>query len=728
MQRRMMHAIGLAITLIFVGVGMVAAQDNITVIVNDVEAAPVEGEEAAYDVTAFVTVTGADGQPITDLSVGDFSVSQDGDDVELDSASITELPITVILVIDTSGSMAADGKMTAVIEAASNFLDNLDEVDQVGLISFNDAVTVEQKPSTSIDAAGAIIRRLEAVDGAGTCLYDAAYEAVSLATGAPTGRRAVLLLTDGVDETPSGEVCSQHTVDEVIEHAQGNEGRNRVPIYTIGVGTVNINPDELEEIAASTGGDALFAPAAGDVGGLFDTLSALLKNQYALTYRTETTSGQKTLTVTAGSGTALHDFIMPAPPAMLKLTGLDDGAILDREREIRATAGSAAITNLIFKLDGEQIAALTEEPFSVTVNPADLDPGVRTLVAVATLDDGTELVAELDFSVQEAAPAQAEPGQPAQANAEVEPEEQSFMETMPGWVFIVAGVVLLGLVGAVIFLAARSRSKASGVVVIGGGGPVTGFDIPADAIATLIIAESLSLPVGRRFDLSENGVRLGRSTESDVIVPDGIISRNHAKLVLEGSTYRIYDEGSRFGTCVNGRKVDKNGVLLKDGDEISIRGDQGGVTRLTYALAKQPVAAPEDVTMDFSSSDLEAEPLDDLPKTVLDADLDDGSTIEMDDDDARTIEMDDDDAHTIEMDDDDARTIEMDDDDAHTIEMDDDAAYTIEMFDDEDQSRTIEIDDDETIMEADDETVMETDDEETIMETDDEDDRTIGID
>jgi VWFA-related protein len=721
MKRRMMHAILLAITLILVGVGVVAAQDNVTVIVNDVEATPVKGEEAAYDVTAFVTVTDANGQPITDLSMGDFSVSQDGDEVELNSAAITELPITVILVIDTSGSMAADGKMAAVVDAASNFLDNLSDVDQVGLISFNDEVTVEQKPSTSIDAAGAIIRRLEAVDGAGTCLYDAAYEAISLATGAPTGRRAVLLLTDGVDETPTGEVCSEHTVDEVIEHSQGSEeARSRVPIYTIGVGTVNINPDELKDIAASTGGDALFAPSAGDVGSLFDTLSALLKNQYALNYRTETTSGQKSLTVTAttesGTGTGLRDFIVPAPPATLKLSGLDDRAILDRKREIRATAGSATIDSVVFSLDGEEIETVTEEPFAITVDPEDLEPGARTLVATATLDDGTELVAELHFSVQEIAlPTEdVDSGGQAEPGFDEEPEEESFIETVPGWVFIGAGVVLLGLVGAVIFLATRRSGKKDAGVVLGGpAGAGDTFGILADAIATLTIAESMALRQGQRFDLSEKGVRLGRSTENDVIVPDGIISRNHAKLVLEGDTYRIYDEGSRFGTYVNDQKVGTDGVLLKDGDEINIRGDQGGFTRLTYALAQHLVAAPDDVTMDFSPADLEglapaeeatvAEPADELPKTLLDSELDDGSTIEMgDEDEASTIEMvDEDEASTIEMvDEDEASTIEMvDEDDAHTIEMvDEDEASTIEMGDDEDDfydGRTIEMGDED---------------------------------
>ena len=42
----------------------------------------------------------------------------------------------------------------------------------------------------------------------GTCLYDAAYQAVEMASTTPPGRRAVVLFTDGKDETASGEQCS----------------------------------------------------------------------------------------------------------------------------------------------------------------------------------------------------------------------------------------------------------------------------------------------------------------------------------------------------------------------------------------------------------------------------------------------------------------------------------------------------------------------------------------
>ena len=68
--------------------------------------------------------------------------------------------------------------------------------------------------------------------------------------------------------------------------------------------------------------------------------------------------------------------------------------------------------------------------------------------------------------------------------------------------------------------------------------------------------------------------RLGRSpVQADIVFENDItVSRLHATIVLEGTDYRLYDEGSTSGTLVNGQAVPDYGYQLLDGDEI-ILGD-----------------------------------------------------------------------------------------------------------------------------------------------------------
>jgi hypothetical protein len=83
----------------------------------------------------------------------------------------------------------------------------------------------------------------------------------------------------------------------------------------------------------------------------------------------------------------------------------------------------------------------------------------------------------------------------------------------------------------------------------------------------------------QEITLGEPVVRLGRSpVQSDVAFREDLtVSRLHATLRLEGSHYRIYDEGSSSGTFVNGQEVPDYGLQLSDGDEIYL-----GAVQLRY--------------------------------------------------------------------------------------------------------------------------------------------------
>jgi len=85
--------------------------------------------------------------------------------------------------------------------------------------------------------------------------------------------------------------------------------------------------------------------------------------------------------------------------------------------------------------------------------------------------------------------------------------------------------------------------------------------VPEQEVVTLTIA-------GRKHEITEPRVVLGRSREADLRVADVNISRRHAELRQEGATYWIVDLGSMNGTIVNGKRVDRE--RLRDGDRITL--------------------------------------------------------------------------------------------------------------------------------------------------------------
>ena len=212
--------------------GTILAQSTVDLAVHYVEGAPVENE-IAYNVNVYLSAVGGTGNPIKDLTANSFTVTEDSQKVEVQSLELAENePISIALVMDTSGSMAGT-KINDAKTAASNFISSLEDNDQAAFLTFDEII----KPQTDFTSDRGTIRdRIALIDanpGAGTCLYDAAYQAVQLASTLPSGRRAVILFTDGVDETSTGgRACSVHTTDDVINLA--SEGGTRTPIYTLG--------------------------------------------------------------------------------------------------------------------------------------------------------------------------------------------------------------------------------------------------------------------------------------------------------------------------------------------------------------------------------------------------------------------------------------------------------------------------------------------------------------
>src|SRR5262249_37106608 len=180
--------------------------------------------------------------------------------------------VTTVLVLDHSGSMAepADdkdnvSKIKALHRAAGQFVDLMRPTARTTLLPFSTRVERPEPFSADKAALKARIDRLQAEGG--TLLYDATYDAIlTLEAARPEGKRAVVVLTDGVDEAPG----SRHRVEEIIEEAK----RAKTLLYMLGLGRPGeLNQEVMQHLADATNGKYFHASNEQELFQLFEDLS-----------------------------------------------------------------------------------------------------------------------------------------------------------------------------------------------------------------------------------------------------------------------------------------------------------------------------------------------------------------------------------------------------------------------------------------------------------------------
>ena len=211
-----------------------------------------------------------DASPTARLTPEQIRVVEDGRPQPLADLFQIRSPLTpasVVVAIDVSGSMAEQDRLPQARAATRTFLSQIRPNDRVALLSFASDIQVRQTFTSD--------RRLlaRAIDGLATTgntrLYDGLVRAVNQAMGAPSGSRAVILLTDGEDTE------SQSGVDVGI----GIATQGGVPVYTIGLGN-EVKADVLQRISAETGGRYYQAPSSQDLTRVFLLISRQLTSQY----------------------------------------------------------------------------------------------------------------------------------------------------------------------------------------------------------------------------------------------------------------------------------------------------------------------------------------------------------------------------------------------------------------------------------------------------------------
>jgi VWFA-related protein len=177
-------------------------------------------------VNVTATVTDASGRFVGGLRQEDFEVFEDGEPQNVTHFSAERVPVSLGIVVDTSGSMAGE-KISSARAALDRFLyDLLDAADEVFLYRFNDRPDLVESWTTDRRRLSRALAGLS--PRGGTALYDTVAEAVPLTQTGTHQKKALLVISDGNDtnsETPVRELKQLVRESEVLVYAIGIDGR-----------------------------------------------------------------------------------------------------------------------------------------------------------------------------------------------------------------------------------------------------------------------------------------------------------------------------------------------------------------------------------------------------------------------------------------------------------------------------------------------------------------------
>jgi VWFA-related protein len=174
-------------------------------------------------VNVTATVVDRNGRFIPGLRQSDFIVYEEDQLQEVTHFSNERVPVSLGLVLDTSGSMVGE-KLTNALMAVDRFLTRLlSPEDEIFLYKFNNFPELVQGWTTDRERLSRSIRRINA--SGGTAMYDAVAESVPLAQTGEHRKRAVVLISDGNDTD------SQISLREVKQLIRESE----VMVYAIGI-------------------------------------------------------------------------------------------------------------------------------------------------------------------------------------------------------------------------------------------------------------------------------------------------------------------------------------------------------------------------------------------------------------------------------------------------------------------------------------------------------------
>lgn len=226
-------------------------------------------------VAVYPLVTDAQGRFATGLQKADFEILDNGQPAEIAVFSPSQ-PITATLLLDMSGSM--EGRVLRVREAAVRFVETLQPGDRLQIGTFGSEVAISPHLTADKPTLTRILRE-ELWPGGSTPLW-LALDAAMTALQTEGGRRAIVLLTDGLDTSGVRE-------DRIVDRV----GRESFIVYGIGVDGVKLDKTLVEAIAGSGGAHVTLRPDE-DLAAAFARIADELRHQYGIGFNPANADGR----------------------------------------------------------------------------------------------------------------------------------------------------------------------------------------------------------------------------------------------------------------------------------------------------------------------------------------------------------------------------------------------------------------------------------------------------
>lgn len=253
-----------------------------------------------------VTVRDSAGQFVTDLKAEDFTIFEDGTQQPITSFALKRMPVHVVLLIDTSSSVTRE--LEDFKDAAWRFISRLDADDEICLIRFDDVVELVQDWTVSRNALKRALNRLRT--GMFTKFNDALYLAAREQLGKVKGRKAIIVLTDGID-SGRGSVSQERAFRTLVEEEapvyvvsktriQGRADREELAYYQksssssvnqlrieglkLSLAQLETSERQLTRIAEETGGRIFLPESFDNLNDAYQQVADELRSQYVIFY------------------------------------------------------------------------------------------------------------------------------------------------------------------------------------------------------------------------------------------------------------------------------------------------------------------------------------------------------------------------------------------------------------------------------------------------------------
>jgi Ca-activated chloride channel family protein len=256
-------------------------------------------KSGARTVAVYATVTDGDGRLVPDLAQEDFEVRDSGKAVPISVFSREVQPITLVMMLDRSGSMR--GNFQLVDQSAEAFVRAMQPNDKAKIGSFAEKVQLDPEEFTGDQAALIKILRTRLQQRGPTPLWNAMDMSVNELKG-QNGRRVVLLFTDGADNPMNFKLNNMSFMDvqrraqeaDVMVYAIGLESRDPAAIAGGGFGAMGGGrPDPgLPAIAGETGGGYFELRTSADLAATFSRVAEELRRQYLIGFTPQKLDGK----------------------------------------------------------------------------------------------------------------------------------------------------------------------------------------------------------------------------------------------------------------------------------------------------------------------------------------------------------------------------------------------------------------------------------------------------